>query len=482
MSNIIIISTHLDEIRFAKLKGGKTIFYLNEDSHQKSILGNIYKARITRRVRSLDAFFVDIGEEKQGFLASESDFFSQSNKLSEGQDILVQVIKEPHGNKAYRVSRNIRIPGFYVVLTPNNKEVRVSRKIASSESSKAILKRFQESGDSRKGGFILRSQAKDASYHTVKTEFEQLTEKWGAVESQVLHCSSPIRLWEEASLVTRGLREHYTTELDSITVDSQKSFEEAHRFFRDYAPTGIKILSRHEGHYPLFDDYDIETDIAEALGHSVDLKSGGSITIQSTEALTAIDVNSGRDLRKSRGSIALRTNLQAAKTIVQQILLRNISGIIAIDFIDMKDDREKDLLLSTVQEELLDDRVSSEILPLNPFGIMHITRQRKSSSLEERLLSQCPSCSGSGRSKRHSVAAYDLSRSLERVSQETKTVLKISGSLYRWIRINRREIYKAILEKQNIELEVVEESKNQIISEGFNHAYELTTEKRIPQE
>jgi ribonuclease G len=443
LSKQIIINALPFETRIALIEGGALTEFYTERSQEKGIVGNIYKGRVARVLPGMQSAFIDIGLERAAFLyggdiiAEDEEprlpdeeentdddseepkrhhhkYFKITDLVREGQEILVQVAKDAIGTKGARVTTYLSLPGRYVVLMPNINHIGVSRRIHSDEE-RARLKAIVQSMKPDGVGIIVRTASEDIAEEKIRADIEFLLKLWDSIKTRIHGAKVPSLVHEDLNLVFRCTRDLMSKDIDRIVIDSQEKYQDLVRFLNRFSVKLGAQVQLYTGDVPVFDTYGIELDVNRALQSKVWLKSGGYIIIDQAEALTAIDVNTGRFVgSKSLGDTVVKTNLEAVKEIVLQLRLRNMGGIIIIDFIDMDrlDDRER--VYMALSEELKKDRARTSALRISELGLVQMTRKRTEESLSHKLCSPCPYCEGKGRIRSTSTMSYDILRELIR--------------------------------------------------------------------
>lgn len=447
MSNELIINATNYETRVALLENGVVSELLIERSRDLGILGNIYKGRVVKILPGMQAAFVDIGLERTAFLyvtdvregveeyeammkegdegiEFESEFgsvrFSQASSvpiedlLKEGQEVLVQVSKEPLGTKGARITSHISLAGRHLVFTPTVDHVGVSRRI-ESEKERKRLKDLVMGMRPPGTGFIVRTVSEGKSEEELKSDMAYLTKLWENIQKRRETVSAPSMIHSELNLTLRVIRDMFSADISRLVIDSGEEYEKAMEFVNTFMPKLAEFVELYDGEEPIFDAYGIELEISRALGRRVWLKSGGYIIIDQTEALTAIDVNTGRYTGKKKlEDTVLKTNLEAVKEVAYQLRLRNMGGIIIIDFIDMDRPANRDKVYNALQEALKKDKARTNILRISEFGLIEMTRKRVRESLNQLLCEPCPYCDGRGRVKSKNTVCYEIFRAVRR--------------------------------------------------------------------
>ncbi|MBI3814662.1 MAG: Rne/Rng family ribonuclease [Nitrospinae bacterium] len=345
--------------------------------------------------------------------------------LQEGQEILVQVSKDPIGNKGARITSYISLPGRYLVFMPSVDHVGISRRIEDEAERKRLKKLLLELKPPG-AGFIVRtaSEGKDREEFTADIEF--LTKLWNDIKQKAEKASAPVLIHQDLNLIYRVIRDLFTKDVDKMIIDSQGEYENCIRFVDSYMPALKPRIELYSGKDPIFDAYGIEIEIERALGRKIWLKSGGYIIIEQTEALTAVDVNTGKFVgKKNPEETILKTNLEAVKEIVYQLRLRNIGGIIIIDFIDMEKEDSKEKVFHALEQALKSDRSRTKIIEISEFGLVEMTRKRVRDSLSRTLCQTCPYCEGRGGIKSPTTVCYEIFREVQRVINASPVKKKI---------------------------------------------------------
>ncbi len=452
MPNELIINVTLGETRVARLENGVVTELTIERKREEGIVGNIYKGRVVRVMPGMQAAFVDIGLERTSFLhASDvvkdlakfedegakrnSDEDEEAppakprrgrseryieNVLKDGKEILVQVEKEPLGTKGARVTSHISLPGRYLVYMPTVDHVGVSRRIGDPverQRLKEMMHRLRKGS----GGFIVRTVSSGVTEREFADDVDYLTRTWAEVEKRAAPAKTPSLVHAELDVISRVVRDLFTPDIDRVVVDSPESYERICDFISEFMPQGRKAVELYEGHEPIFDAFGIEIEITRALGHKVWLKSGGYIIIEQTEALTAIDVNTGRFVgRRNVDDTILKTNLEAVREIVYQLRLRGIGGIIIIDFIDMERMADRSKVYNALKEALKGDRARTTISKISDLGLVEMTRKRTREDLRRQLTNTCPYCEGKGHLKSPNTICYEIFREICREAPSIK--------------------------------------------------------------
>jgi ribonuclease G len=444
MKREIFINSTPQESRIAIMEDGILAEFLVERKQERGIAGNLYKGKVARVLPGMQAAFVEIGMEKAGFLHA-SDFFDipedvqliassgdevefedppkpppsarrlpLEKRISAGEEILVQVAKDPLGTKGARVTSHVSLPGRYMVFMPNTKHIGISRRIEGEEERKR-LKEIAHWLGTADGGFILRTACEGRSKREIQRDLRFLTKLWKRIQQKAETAAAPVIIHQDLDLITRTIRDFFTPDTEKVVVDSAKDHRRIVDFVRNFMPRLRSKIVLYSDSEPLFDRYAIEEKIEKALDRRVWLRSGGYIIIERTEALTAIDVNTGRFIgRRNQEETIFKTNFEAAQEVVRQLRLRNVGGIIIIDFIDMEKEANRKKVYEALKDALKKDKARTNILKISELGLVEMTRQRTRESLENQLLSPCPHCDGRGRIKSSVTIAYDVLRAIKK--------------------------------------------------------------------
>jgi len=407
-SKIIIIAVDPDECRIAKVTDTKLEAFHVESTARQISQGNIYKGIITRIEPALQSVFVDYGAERNGFLQKSeihSDYFldnpqgSQSieNILRKGQELLVQVVKDPILKKGAMLTTFISLAGRFVVLMPGRDQRGISRKI-EDEAERDRLKEIVQQLDIPEGyGVIVRTAGDGSNKTSIGKDVRYLLRLWQNISKQGVNAEAPAVLYRERSLVLRSIRDSFTPDVTEILIDNEAAYQEAKEFVHIISPRQTHLVKQYKGEKPLFTKYELESQIASIYENRVELKSGGSIVIDQTEALVAIDVNSGKSIQKrSIEQTAYSTNLEAAEEIARQLRLRDLGGLIVIDFIDMRETKHKTEVERVLKRVVKADKARIKVGKISSFGLLELSRQRIHPSIEFGSHSPCRYCGGKG--------------------------------------------------------------------------------------
>jgi ribonuclease G len=438
MSREIVINATRHESRIAVLDEGQVVELWVERTRYRTVVGNIYQGRVTKVLPGMQSAFVDLGLERDAFLyvsdvieeieeyesetpdelelprdESQRPETSISDLLREGQEILVQVTKDTIAGKGARITTHITLPGRFLVYMPTVNHIGVSRRIEDEVERtrlKELLERIRPQGP---GGFIVRTAGEGRDEDDFRADLKYLTDTWDQVRRKAGKASAPAPIHHDLDLILRTVRDVLTQEFKSVWVDSVDEYQRIVEFLDQIQPQLVSRVRLYRRDEPIFDEFGIEPEIAKALRSKVWLKSGGYIVINQTEALVAIDVNTGKYVgKKNLEETVFRTNLEAAREIVRQIRLRDLGGIIVLDFIDMEIAENRAALFESLENEIRKDRSKTKILQISEFGLIEMTRKRVRQSLERSLTQACPYCAGSGRIKSNTTIALEIWREL----------------------------------------------------------------------
>ncbi|NOZ86089.1 MAG: Rne/Rng family ribonuclease [Deltaproteobacteria bacterium] len=452
MANRLVINSTSQETRVALMENDMVTELYIERKKDLGFVGNIYKGVVVRVLPGMQAAFVDIGLDKAAFLyvddvfeargrlehylqaieeysdatgfldmADEIPVISEAREsakinelLVEGQEVIVQVAKDPLGTKGARITTHLSLPGRHLVLMPTVDHVGVSRRI-EDEKERKRLKDMLESMKPQGIGAIVRTAAEKVSRTKIKADMDFLLKLWKEILKRSKRASAPTMLYSDLNLALRSVRDLFTAEVSEIWVDSSSEYSAMMEFISQFMPRQSRGLKQYKGDEPIFDYFGVEVEISRALNRRVWLRSGGYIVIDQAEALTAIDVNTGRFVgKRSLEDTILKTNLEAVKEIVFQLRLRNIGGIIIIDFIDMDRETNRQKVFSALAEALNRDRAKTNILKISELGLVEMTRKRVRESLGRTLCSPCPYCEGKGFVKDPITVCYEIFREIKR--------------------------------------------------------------------
>ncbi len=443
MSKELIFNCTEYETRIAILEDRVLSNFYVERVDERSIAGNIYKGKVVRVLPGIQAAFVDIGLERSAFLyvtdthneISGLDFFTNGDDnpveyekgehpeqcthpiediLREGQEVLVQVSKEPLGSKGARVTTHISLAGRNIVSMPTSYHTGISRKI-TGEQERDRLREIIEKLRPERHGFIARTVSERKGEDELKGDFDYLSKLWNTIKEKGQHTGAPGLVHRELGMTLRAIRDFYTEDVERIVMDSEEEYRKAIDFMDSFMPYTKYSIDLYRDSIPIFDHFGIELDISRMLNKKVWLKSGGYIVIEETEALCSIDVNTGKYVgKKNIEETILKTNMEAVREIAYQLRTRNIGGIIIIDFIDMETETNREKIFDALKAEMEKDRNRTNVQKISEFGLIEMTRQRRRKSLSGTMCEACPYCSGRGSVKSRASVCYEIFRELER--------------------------------------------------------------------
>jgi len=432
MSKEILINVTPQETRVAILENGVLQEVYIERSRNKGLVGNIYKGRVCRVLPGMEAAFVEVGMERAAFL-HVSDIVPHGNSatdggnkptishlLSEGQDVLVQVIKDPMGTKGARLTAHITIPSRYLVFMPNSANVGVSSRIEDETERERLRTMLMDQKDLLgESGYIIRTAAETATPESMVQDILFLNKLWGSISEKSHEEKAGSVIHEDLSLPMRVLRDMIDDDLEKIRVDSRETSRKMQQFAEKLMIEAKDKIEHYPGERPIFDLYGVEDEIQKGLGRKAHLKSGGYLIIDQTEAMTTIDVNTGAFVgHRNLEETIFKTNLEAAQAIARQLRLRNLGGIIIIDFIDMIEEDHRAQVLRALEKALDKDHARTQVCEVSSLGLVEMTRKRTRESLEHVLCETCPTCEGKGYIKSAETACYEVFREILREARQ----------------------------------------------------------------
>ncbi|MCB2003826.1 MAG: ribonuclease G [Burkholderiaceae bacterium] len=436
MQQDILINWSPQETRVAVVESGAVQELHVERSLERGLVGNVYQGKVARVLPGMQSAFIDIGLERAAFLhvadvwnrqpEGEPPQVARSSQAQipierqvfEGQALMVQVIKDPIGTKGARLSTQISVAGRLLVFLPQDDHVGVSQKIAPTLRDE-LRQRLQTLTRPEGGGFILRTNGEDATDAELAEDIAYLRKTWAGIKQASLRSPPGSLLHQDLSLIQRVLRDLTGESTQSIRVDSREQFDQLMAFGRAFMPSAVGKLQHYKGERPIFDLYGVDEEIARALGRRVDLKSGGYLIVDQTEALTTMDVNTGGYVgARNFDDTIFKTNLEAAQAIARQLRLRNLGGIIIVDFIDMVREDHRDAVLAEFRKQLGRDRVKTMAGGFSQLGLVEMTRKRTRESLAHMLCEPCAACQGKGSVKTARSVAYDILREILREARQ----------------------------------------------------------------
>ena len=429
MPEDILINFTPQETRVAVMYQGAVQELHIERNASRGLVGNVYVGRIVRILPGMQSAFVDVGLERTAFLHIADIWEAKQNgeapkpierMVFEGQSIVVQVIKDPIGTKGARLSTQISVAGRMLVYLPQEKHIGISQRIESEAEREALREKITRLvPEDEPGGFIVRTMAESATEAELANDIEYLRKIWRDIKEHAKTMAPPSMLYQELSLGLRVLRDFVNPDTDRIVIDSRENFGKLTAFATEFTPTVKPLLDHYLGERPLFDLHGVEDEIQKALARRVDLKSGGYLIFDQTEAMTTIDVNTGGFVGvRNFDDTVFKTNLEAAQTIARQLRLRNLGGIIITDFIDMDSEEHKTAVLAEFNKALARDHTRLTVNGFTALGLVEMTRKRTRESLAHVLCETCPTCQGRGEVKTARTVCYEILRELLREARQ----------------------------------------------------------------
>jgi len=486
MNKEMIVSSNGHETRVAILEDDQLAEIFVERERNRGVVGNVYKGRVSKVLPGMQSSFIDIGLERDGFLyvsdvitnldegdvRAKGDADAEPEKgdkprgrdreerqpeakieelLKEGQDVVVQVAKEPLGTKGARLTGHVTLPGRFLVFMPTVDHIGISRKIATREERtrlRGIVREFRDQHNFG-GGVIIRTAAEGRTKEDILADLNYFHKIWVEMRQKSEGRRAPAVIYQEPSLVNKLLRDLLTDDYSAIRIDDPREHERIVEFIGRIMPSLASRVKLYDKDYPIFEEYGVQAELDKALRSKVWLKSGGSIVINQTEALVAIDVNTGRYVgKKTAGRLEdtiLKTNLEAGREIVRQIRLRDLGGIIVLDFIDMEEKKNRQKVFQAVEQELRKDRAPSKALQVSDFGLVIVTRKRVKQSLERVLTEPCPYCSGAGTIKSSSTVCYEILTEMKKIGPDLDgpgVLLRVNPDIARALKEEERGVLK----------------------------------------
>ncbi|HKJ77696.1 MAG TPA: ribonuclease G [Gammaproteobacteria bacterium] len=443
MSEELLINVTPRETRVAFVENGVLQEVHIERARKRGLVGNIYKGRVCRVLPGMQAAFVEAGLERTAFLhasdvapgtglmvESEADDEQSEQErrghepihalLHEGQELLVQVVKDPLGSKGARLTTHLAIPSRFLVFMPGSRHIGVSQKIEDEEERTRLRDAIREQADEfAPGGYIVRTAAEGVDEAAVRKDMGFLTKLWSALQERNTTDPAGSLIHEDLPLVMRTMRDMVDTDIEKVRIDSRETYEKVSKFASKFIPELAPRIEYYPGERPIFDIYGIDDEIQKALERKVQLKSGGHLIIDQTEAMTTIDVNTGAFVgHRNLEETIFKTNLEATQAIARQLRLRNLGGIIIIDFIDMTDPEHRRQVLRSLEKNLERDHAKAQISEVSTLGLVEMTRKRTRESLEHVLGEPCPTCKGRGSVKTAETVCYEVFREILREARQ----------------------------------------------------------------
>ncbi|WP_341911536.1 ribonuclease G [Polaromonas sp. YR568] len=486
MQQDILINWSPQETRVAVVEYGAVQELHVERTLERGLVGNVYLGKVVRVLPGMQSAFIDIGLERAAFLHvadlmssitsrhADADNAATSaaalqpieKQLFVGQSLMVQVLKDPIGTKGARLTAQVSIAGRLLVFLPQDNHIGVSQKIPAAQRED-LRQRLQALTGDMGGGFILRTNGEDATDAELGEDIAYLRKTWARIKDAALRLPPTSVLHQDLNLLQRVLRDMVVETTQSIRIDSREQFDQLKLFATEFMPATLQRLQLHSGERPIFDLFNIDEEIAKALGRRVDLKSGGYLIIDQTEALTTVDVNTGGFVgARNFDDTIFKTNLEASQAIARQLRLRNLGGIVIVDFIDMLRDSHRDAVLAEFQKQLARDRIKTSVNGFSALGLLEMTRKRTRESLAHQLCEPCSACQGKGVVKTARSVGYDILREILREARQ----------------FNPRE-FRVIASPKVIELFLDEESQHLAgLSDFIGKPISLQSEAAMAQE
>ncbi len=471
----IIVNVSDFEVRVALIEDNQLVEFFIQNEDKSRIIGNIYKGKVANVLPGMESAFLDIGLEKNAFLYVKDlrefeekylDGIENSSKpiediLNVRDEVIVQVLKEPTGTKGARVTTHYTIPGKYLVLMPNNDYIAISKKIKDDEE-RTRLKKILEDIKPKGTGVIIRTAARSKDESAFVKEIEYLIKKWKKIESEIYTAKSGDIVYKDSNIIRRVVRDMFSSDIDSLVIDSEEHYWELIDYISAFSENDLRFkVKLYQKDIPILKEYNIEKEIEKALQKKVWLKCGGYLVIEKTEALVSIDVNTGKNtgccnLEKT----VYETNLEAAQEIPRQLRLRNLSGIIIIDFIDMALDEDKKNVISELGKNLAKDRIKNNIVHFTELGLVEMTRKRVGKLLSSHFTDPCPVCNGTGVVKSVDAIIQDIIKEIKFVAKENdinSVVLRVNSLVYEKINSIYYDFIKSFLKENRKQFTLIKE-------------------------
>jgi ribonuclease G len=475
MEKLIIINSSASSTRVAITEDGNLVDFFVDNAEKERMVGDIYLGRVARVLPGIRAAFIDIGlkhdaflhfsdigerlESLQGMLEENTDDSDDDDdeveveqeeiedkeqkeqkeqksdsipKLKKGEEILVQIIKEPVKDKGVRVTSSVSVPGRFCVLLPYDNKIGISKKINDFKERKR-LRKLARSIIPKNCGLIIRTAAQDQTEEALESDLKYLIDTWKEIEETAKQEEPPALLYKDLDTTNSIIRDLFTPDVNKVLIDTKKLYREIRRYLKLIQPELVNKVEYYKGAKPIFEEYKIEEQIKSLMGRKVPLPSGGHIVIDHTEAMFVIDVNSGRYAAKKEQELnSLKTDLEAAREIVRQLRLRDIGGLIVVDFIDLEDEKNRKKIYDELKKEFKKDRAKVAMLPMTDFGLMQITRQRIRENIIQSFNEECPYCNGTGLLTRRSHLIHEIEEWVKKFSNHSskrKVYLRVNPLL-----------------------------------------------------
>jgi ribonuclease G len=478
MATDIIVNSTPFEKRIAFLSNNKVVKFVAYRKEAGSIVGNIYQGKVAKVLPGMQACFVEIGQEKSAFLyvddiiPDEFEFETDDDEVRDeadvskykrkrkrdvkitelvkaGDELLVQIVKDPLGTKGARVTTNITIAGRFLVYMPTVSHIGVSRKIEDQDERERLKKAIQ-SVKSKNGGYIVRTLAEGVKRKALKDDVVFLEKSWKGIQLKTKKAKTGKLVYQELDIILKTVRDYFSIGINKLIIDDRSDYRKVLKFIENFSPSLKRSIKLYSGVDPLFDVHKIESSLNRALSRKIWLKSGGSIVIDQTEALVAIDVNTGRYVgKRNLEDTITKINLEAVEEIADQLQIRNIGGIIVVDFIDMEKEINREKVVNAFREALKNDKAKTNVLKISEFGLVQMTRQRSSNNLRQMMASPCPYCEGRGFVKSAETMAFEVFREIKR------ELTDVSPNECLFVKTNS-DVANCVYEKMNKILETLE--------------------------
>ena len=480
VSREIVINATKHESRIAVIDEGQVVELWVERNRNRTLVGNIYKGRVTKVLPGMQSAFVDLGIDRDAFLyvADVVEDFEEyendsredlqldvpvtprpetsiSDLLREGQELTVQVAKDSIAGKGARITTHVTLPGRFLVYMPTVSHIGVSRRIENEEERARLKGILEDIRQNISGGFIVRTAGEERAPEEFQADLRYLTDLWEQIRRRAEKVSAPHAVHHDLDLVLRTIRDVLSPEFKTVWVDSVDEYQRIVEFLDQIQPNLVSRVRLYRREEPIFDEFGIEPEIEKALKSKVWLKSGGYIVINQTEALVAIDVNTGKYVgKKNLEETVFRTNLEAIREIVRQVRLRDLGGIIVLDFIDMEDLDNRAAVFEALETEIKKDRSKTKILQISEFGLVEMTRKRVRQSLERSLTQACTYCGGSGRIKSNATVILEIWRQLSKlgVYEGQECIVRVNPNIYAAIQQDGSGIFEEVESAHNVHL------------------------------
>jgi len=484
MKKEIIINSSAHEVRIAMMEDGEAVEILVERADSRRIVGNVYKGVVSSVKPGLQAAFIEIGQERAGFLhASDLDHDDDEEELENpqrgrgrgrfrkvpeidkvlrpGDEILVQVTKEPISSKGPRLTADISLPGRYLVMMPKGRHIGVSRKI-EDRRERVRLKQLLQKHRSDQGAFIIRTAATTVSESALKNDVDYLSGLFEDMARPREDVKAPYLVHEDVGMVVGLIRDIFKEDTNRLVIDDKDDYNRLMTYVKAFAPDLKDRIQLYKGDLPIFDNFEIEAEIKRTLDKRVWMKKGGYLIMEQTEALVSVDVNTGRFTgKRNQEDTILQTNMLAAKEVARQLRLRDLGGIIVVDFIDMESESNRKRVYNELRSHLKRDRARTKVFPVSGLGLVEMSRQRVRPSLESQLSDDCPYCTGTGKVLSMETMSNRIERLVHRiaiVTKETRLQIQANPVLALYLLEQRPEQFRDLSKSFDLELNVLDDA------------------------